>query len=917
MERGYEIIMSQEDLEEKKELGIEYPLYKDKYLDIVRIFLTNCKRIQQNMGEDRWENKGKNKELYKAYEKFPNDMSNIITIVGGRGTGKTTVLQEVRTIFMNFGNAGPEIKEKWIKGLGMPHLEELREYAMQPFRISAMEVIDASALEEKDDLLEIILWHIYDVVRKKLDSNVGEDRYETKEYKRQKFLETLDEVYKMHQNVKGKSDGNIRGESVLTALENMPNSIKTRNAMHKLLDLYCEIMFSGKEQSTYLVIAIDDLDLNIKKSYQILEEVRRYLLDWRIIILLAVDNKQMGEVCITHFYNEFDANRNNSVDNNLAKHIHNLSNSYLLKAMTTQNRVYLSEENLRSAIIWEKCNEKRKPWAIKEYILYNIARKMHIYYDAYGLKTHFCEPYNIRELISNIEFLNSLHNVDWNVPKAEQRHPEEYLEQQLKYYNQNYMRFYQDIVERMAFQIMQFEQQDIFLEIRKRDLERRVGYTIQWYKNSPQRKGIPRAIEEMEHYDFGEFLGCIYNWGRKDYEYKSLVHCLIASFTTEMTKEYFNYHYNQKDKDSAKHLKRKLKGYVGDNVSGGWLSEGMGSVFWMEKVKEKKVKENRSDNEDRERNVENRSAQTIEEEYEYVDQENHKFVAIDKEKELQYIQFELEIDNSGQQKKEKHFIQILKKITESNILPILECLLLCLSNYKETKSGSERIPEIVIQRKENVNIKEKIVKDSKVHFAVKIQGAKYADFDILGFVKKSIDYQEWRDKIGKQLIGVFEEQASEISGYELGFDNMADSVKKVIENFEKTSLFAENVSTEMALPLYNLDLSYNMLKRVRRKCRKEFSMPVEINNVLVMISKIYNFIEVELEHEEERYNEIMQDEKEFKYKEIFMKDPYIKKFKNIMEDELIREKLLSYMKTLYLGSGKLSSLEQISPNLEM
>lgn len=904
MERGYEIIVSQEDLEDKKVLGIEYPLYKDKYLDIVRIFLTNCKRIQQNLREDL----ECNKELFNAYEKFPNDMSNIIAIVGGRGTGKTTVLQEMRTIFMGFENA--RVKKEWMKRMGMPHQEELGEFAKQPFKISAMEVIDASALEEKDDLLEIILWYICDDIRKKLDSNMGEDRYEIKGNRRQEFLETLDEVYKMHQNVKGKSDGNIRGESVLTALENMPNSIKTRNAMHKLLDLYCEIMFSGKEQNIYLVIAIDDLDLNIKKSYQILEEIRRYLLDWRIIILLAVDNKQMGEVCITHLYNEFGVKRKSSVDNDLAKHIHNLSNSYLLKAMTTQNRVYLSEENLRSARIIEKYNEKRDPWIIKEYILHNIAGKMHIYYDAYGLKTHFCEPGNIRELISNIEFLNSLHSIEWKVPEEEQRNEEQYLEQQLKYYNQNYMRFCQDIVERMAFQIMQFEQQDIFLEIRKRDLERRVGYTIQWYKNLSQRKGSPKAIEEMEHYDFGEFLECIYNWGRKDYEYKSLVHCLIASFTTEMTKEYFNYHYNLQDKDSAKHSQKKLEGYMGDNISGGWLSEGMGSVFWMGKVKG-----NRGDNGDREKNVENKSVQASGEEYAYL--EDHKFVSIDKEKELQYIRFEFEINNSAQQKKENHFMSILKKITESNIVPILECLLLCLSSYKKTKSGSECIPRIVIERKEKLNIKEKVVKDPQIHFAVKIQGAQYADFDILGFVKKSIDYQEWRERIGKQLIEAFIEQAKEISFYKFETDTMTDSIKKAIDNFENTSLFAENMSTEMALPLYNLDLSYNMLKRVRRKCRKEFSMPVEINNVLDMISKIYDFIEEELKHEEDRYNDIMQKNDEFKYKEIFMKDPYIVKFRKLASATSIKPDFLKHMKTLYLGTGKLQSLEQILSNLEM
>lgn len=354
---------------------------------------------------------------------------------------------------------------------------------------------------------------------------------------------------------------------------------------------------------------------------------------------------------------------------------------------------------------------------------------------------------------------------------------------------------------------------------------------------------------------------------------------------------------------------------MGDNISGGWLSEGMGSVFWMEKVKEEIIKENRGDN--RDRNAENKSAHISEKEYEYVDQENHKFISIDKEKELQYIQFEFEINNSAHPKKEKHFIQILKKITESNILPILECLLLCLSNYKETKSGSERTPEIVIERKEKPNKNERVVKDSKVHFAVKIQGAQYADFDILGFVKKSIDYQEWRDKIGKQLKETFIEQAEVISGHKAETDTLTEPVKNVIYNFEKTSLFAEGVSREMALPLYNLDLSYNMLKRARRKCRKEFSMPVEINNVLDMISKIYDFIEEELKHEEDRYNDIMQKNDEFKYKEIFMKDPYIKKFRELVSNPSIRPDFLKHMKTLYLGTGKLHSLEQISPNLEM
>ena len=80
-----------------------------------------------------------------------------------------------------------------------------------------------------------------------------------------------------------------------------------------------------------------------------------------------------------------------------------------------------------------------------------------------------------------------MHTVEWNVPEGVQA--EKYLEKQLKYYIQNSTRFYQDIVGRMAFQVLQFEQNDIFTEIRERDLERRTGYVMQWYTNTLQKRG--------------------------------------------------------------------------------------------------------------------------------------------------------------------------------------------------------------------------------------------------------------------------------------------------------------------------------------------------------------------------------------------------------------------------------------------
>lgn len=94
-------------------------------------------------------------------------------------------------------------------------------------------------------------------------------------------------------------------------------------------------------------------------------------------------------------------------------------------------------------------------------------------------------------------------------------------------------------------------------------------------------------------------------------------------------------------------------------------------------------------------------------------------------------------------------------------------------------------------------------------------------------------------------------------------------------------------------------------------------MPVEINDVLERILQIYKLIEDELRHEEDQYKEFMRDEDKFMYRENFANDPYVKKFRELVSNETTKAKLLKHMKTLYLGSAKIDSLDQISPNLNM
>ncbi|MDO4304107.1 MAG: P-loop NTPase fold protein, partial [Bacillota bacterium] len=358
---------------------VKYPLYINNYLDIIKIFL----KINEKRGRYE-EGLGNREDELGHYHMDPHDMGNVITIVGRRGSGKTTVIQEMRSILKNFNLC----KKDWFQEIGEPYASELKGQIDKEYYVDAMEIIDASVLEEKDDLLEIILWYMYEQVSKKIDLAKSAGFTNANNWELGNFTKSVDEVYRMHQSIKGKRQEE-RGESVVTLLDNMPNSIRTRRAMGKLIEAYLKIMYPGKENSAYLLIPIDDLDLNIRKGYQMLEEIRRYLLDWRIIVLLAVDYEQMEKVCENRFRKEFE-NGQGIYEEELNKHIRNLSDSYMIKVFPISHRIYLTEKSLKSSYIKEMNNDKVEMYQIKEYLLTKISEKMGIYYDAYGLKTHFC-----------------------------------------------------------------------------------------------------------------------------------------------------------------------------------------------------------------------------------------------------------------------------------------------------------------------------------------------------------------------------------------------------------------------------------------------------------------------------------------------------------------------------------------------
>ena len=266
------LIIDGELAEEEQKQEIQYQLYHDCYMYALRSILKDT----------LW----KIEEPQETAEPlYPREVNNIISFIGDRGTGKTTVLREFCWLLQNFRSGR---KSSWINS--MPLDEEAKERLLRiEINFTVLSPIDASLLEEKEDLFELILAGLFEKCEElwRGGSYTYENRYSKT---REMLLKKFGEVYRNHKSVKQGDRQEDPGESVVTRLRTMASSKKIQTAFGELIDSFFHLIEGGNTNRAvdYLIIVIDDLDLNLEHGFQMLEELQKYLTHSNVIILTAL-----------------------------------------------------------------------------------------------------------------------------------------------------------------------------------------------------------------------------------------------------------------------------------------------------------------------------------------------------------------------------------------------------------------------------------------------------------------------------------------------------------------------------------------------------------------------------------------------------------------------------------------------------
>lgn len=230
-----------------------------------------------------------NEELY-TYS------NNIIAFCGARGQGKTSAMlsfSHALSIYRS-GNDSNGVyyprEEDSMESFHHADLEDACFYVLPP--------IDPTMLGEKDLVLELILARLLDVISSKWRNTGGmappHAGNSQDEHNKHEVLKRFNVCMEgLHSDRKEEATGTEK-------LARAKDAFRVKSELREII-LYFLCLLGFDPENSYLVVQLDDTDMQFNRAYDILEEVRKYLSLPNVIVLMATDLEQIRYLISLHY----------------------------------------------------------------------------------------------------------------------------------------------------------------------------------------------------------------------------------------------------------------------------------------------------------------------------------------------------------------------------------------------------------------------------------------------------------------------------------------------------------------------------------------------------------------------------------------------------------------------------------------
>lgn len=237
-----------------------------------------------------------------------SNINNIFLINGERGAGKTSMLVSLHECM--------KVRDK-------------KENIFKK-RFLQIPIIDPSSFTDNANILQIIIAELFKEFKK--DNADRKINYEAKNEIINIFVRIKHALCIL--DAPSKASSNL-DDSDIESLTDMSNAMDLEDLIQKLVELILK-----ERGEDMLLVCIDDIDLNTSYAYEMLEQIRKYLIFPKVVVIIAAKYHQLHEVVQQHFFREYKELISNDVMN--ARDVQEMSNKYLLKLLPLEQRVNLN-----------------------------------------------------------------------------------------------------------------------------------------------------------------------------------------------------------------------------------------------------------------------------------------------------------------------------------------------------------------------------------------------------------------------------------------------------------------------------------------------------------------------------------------------------------------------------------------------
>ncbi len=243
------------------------------------------------------------------------DRSNIFAFIGDRGTGKTSCMQSVA-----------DMLEPYYKDDSKEDLKSL-----------ILPIIDPTIFDEKSNILNVVIGTLF----QKFREDVSRDRrYDDSERRQKEFDDRKQSLLEAFQKVRDClriiNDPNSFGcnDDDISQLADMASVSVLHKRMENLVEEYLRFF-----DRNVLVLQIDDIDLQTKYAYTMIEEIRKYFVLPKVVILMSFKLEQLTKVIELENANNFKELKNYGLIG--SANLEEIAARYLLKLIPVNHRIYM------------------------------------------------------------------------------------------------------------------------------------------------------------------------------------------------------------------------------------------------------------------------------------------------------------------------------------------------------------------------------------------------------------------------------------------------------------------------------------------------------------------------------------------------------------------------------------------------